>query len=65
MEMFEYKPDMIFLCNPNNPTGILINDRLLERIIKECDRNGVRIFLVNVFLILQGRKMNFHTLKVY
>ena len=45
MEMFEYKPDMIFLCNPNNPTGILINDRLLERIIKECDRNGIRIFL--------------------
>ena len=50
MEMFEYKPDMIFLCNPNNPTGILINDRLLERIIKECDRNGVRIFLDECFL---------------
>ena len=56
MEMFEYKPDMIFLCNPNNPTGILINDRLLERIIKECDRNGVRIFLDECFLDFTGQE---------
>ena len=53
---FEHKPDMIFLCNPNNPTGILINDRLLERIIKECDRNGVRIFLDECFLDFTGQE---------
>ena len=56
MKMFEYKPDMIFLCNPNNPTGILINDRLLERIIQECDRNGVRIFLDECFLDFTGKE---------
>ena len=47
---------LIWLCNPNNPTGILINDRLLERIIKECDRNGVRIFLDECFLDFTGKE---------
>ncbi|MGN0710444.1 MAG: pyridoxal phosphate-dependent aminotransferase, partial [Anaerovoracaceae bacterium] len=28
--------DMIFLCNPNNPTGRLIPPELLERILEKC-----------------------------
>lgn len=28
--------DIIFLCNPNNPTGMLIEGALLERICEKC-----------------------------
>lgn len=36
--------DMVFLCNPNNPTGQLIPPDLLERIAEKCEEK--EIFLV-------------------
>ena len=33
--------DMLILCNPNNPTGRLINRELLDRICKKCGENGI------------------------
>jgi len=44
--------DALFLCNPNNPTGRLINTALLEEICKICHRRGVRLFLDECFLDL-------------
>ena len=38
------KPDIIFLCNPNNPTGISIDRDLLFRILRIC--REMEIFLV-------------------
>jgi threonine-phosphate decarboxylase len=29
--------DIVFLCNPNNPTGTLIEKNLMEKIIRRCD----------------------------
>lgn len=37
-------PDMAFLCNPNNPTGFLIEPRLLKEIVEICRER--RILLV-------------------
>ena len=39
--------DMAFLCNPNNPTGMLIPHRLLKRILEKCRK--LDILLVVVF----------------
>ncbi|NCB91054.1 MAG: threonine-phosphate decarboxylase [Clostridia bacterium] len=36
--------DILFLCNPNNPTGLLIDHDLLERIVRRCQQE--RIWLV-------------------
>lgn len=36
--------DVVFLCNPNNPTGILIERPVLEGILKRCQE--LEIFLV-------------------
>ena len=38
------KPDIIFLCNPNNPTGITMHRELLEGILRSCAES--RIFMV-------------------
>lgn len=42
--------DVIFLCNPNNPTGRLIEDGLLIQIIEKCKENDIFIFIDECFL---------------
>lgn len=46
------RPDAVFLCNPNNPTGRLIPLSLLERILQVCRKRGIRLFLDECFLEL-------------
>ena len=49
------RPDVLVLCNPNNPTGRLIDPELLERILLVCQRNGTRLFADECFLDLTER----------
>ena len=35
------RPDMIYLCNPGNPTGVEIDRELLGRILQVCRRNRI------------------------
>lgn len=42
--------DMAFLCNPNNPTGILIRQELLNKIIDKCNETGTLLVLDECFL---------------
>ena len=44
--------DAVFLCNPNNPTGCLIEPMLLEEICRVCAKNNIRLFLDECFLDL-------------
>ena len=44
------KPDMIFLCSPNNPTGRLIEKPLLEKIATQCDESGISLVVDECFL---------------
>ena len=48
----ETKPDAVFLCNPNNPTGKTIASQLLERILAFCEDNTIRLFVDECFLDL-------------
>lgn len=41
--------DVLFLCNPNNPTGITINDKLLDMILLRAYKSGVRVILDECF----------------
>ena len=44
------KPDIIFLCNPNNPTGITIPQDLLEEILETCAMQGIFMVVDECFL---------------
>lgn len=44
--------DAIFLCSPNNPTGITVPPALLRQLAQACARQGTRLFLDLCFLDL-------------
>lgn len=43
-------PDMMLLCNPNNPTGRTITPSLLEKILVLCAEKNIRLFVDECFL---------------
>lgn len=43
-------PDVVFLCNPNNPTGKTIDPRLLQEIVAFCHGHSIRLFVDECFL---------------
>lgn len=42
--------DVVFLCNPNNPTGKTISKSLLIQIVDRCRQKEIRLFLDECFL---------------
>ena len=48
----EKKPEVVFLCNPNNPTGRLIPGELLEKILLRCRERNIALFVDECFLSL-------------
>lgn len=42
--------DLLFLCNPNNPTGLLTDRTLLLKIVEKAKENGTLVLLDECFL---------------
>jgi threonine-phosphate decarboxylase len=42
--------EMLFICQPNNPTGGLVEAALLERIVRRAAGNGTRVVVDECFL---------------
>lgn len=42
--------DIIFLCNPNNPTGRLVSRSLLEKTLELCQKNNIVMVLDECFI---------------
>ncbi len=49
------KPKMLFICNPNNPTGILADDKYIETILEQCYDDGTIVVLDESFIEFTGR----------
>ena len=45
----EKKPEVVFLCNPNNPTGALMSQEMLEEIVAIARRHGAYILCDEVY----------------
>ena len=48
----EKKPDMVFLCQPNNPVGNTIDRALLKKIAEKCRENKILLVVDECFLEL-------------
>jgi threonine-phosphate decarboxylase len=42
--------DMVFLCNPNNPTGLLLSRDFLQKILTRCEEKNVLLVVDECFL---------------
>lgn len=42
--------DMVFLCQPNNPSGTLIPAQLLQKIAERCEENNIILLVDECFL---------------
>lgn len=42
-------PDMVFICNPNNPTGLTVAPDLLDKILAKCAEKNIRVVLDECF----------------
>lgn len=49
MECIDGK-DIVFLCNPNNPTGRLLPFKSVCQIVKECKKKGAIVFVDECFM---------------
>jgi len=49
------KPELLFLTNPNNPNGLLIDKKLLIEIINLCENLGITVLVDECFLPLTGQ----------
>ena len=47
--------DLCFLCNPNNPTGVEIEEGLLGRIIDRCEEQGIALVVDECFFELAAK----------
>ena len=45
-------PEAVFLCNPNNTTGTLIEPTLLKKILDFCKESNIKLFIDECFLDL-------------
>jgi len=50
------KPDVLFLCSPNNPTGRTLGRTLLEQVLALSAAQGTRVFLDECFLDFTDEK---------
>ena len=55
-KLMESKPKVLFLTNPNNPNGKLIDKDVLESIINTCEKLGTTVIVDECFLTLTGRE---------
>lgn len=42
--------DIVYICNPNNPTGRLCEPALLERLLERCGKAGARLLIDECFM---------------
>jgi threonine-phosphate decarboxylase len=44
------KPDLVFLCNPNNPTGLFVQSELMHELLEVCDELGTTLVVDECFI---------------
>lgn len=42
--------DLVFICNPNNPTGFLLNKEAIMSLAKRCEKKGIFLVIDEVFM---------------
>lgn len=60
-----YDTDIVFICNPNNPTGNLIDRNLIEKIALKCEMTGTYLCIDECFMPFTEREEEYSIIKGY
>lgn len=55
----DHSIDMVFFCNPNNPTGILTGRNILEKLLQKCEQVGAILVVDECFLDFTGMAQDY------
>lgn len=55
------KSDVIFICNPNNPTGLMCSTKLIQKIVESVD-SSTKVLVDESFIELSDYNPNNHTM---
>lgn len=55
--------ELLFLCNPNNPTGLLTGPEILEQLLSLCRETGMRLVVDECFLDFTREPERFSMIK--
>ncbi|MBQ9120426.1 MAG: aminotransferase class I/II-fold pyridoxal phosphate-dependent enzyme [Lachnospiraceae bacterium] len=50
MEALNEETDLLFLANPNNPTGAVMSEAYLEKLLRHCREKGIYVVLDECFI---------------
>jgi len=50
-------PDLLYLCQPSNPSGVFIESEMVRKILKICDERGIYIFSDEIFFLLSDSSL--------
>ncbi|MBX9687208.1 MAG: aminotransferase class I/II-fold pyridoxal phosphate-dependent enzyme, partial [Candidatus Obscuribacterales bacterium] len=50
-------PDLLYICQPGNPSGIFIESEMIRRISKICAERGIYIFADEIFFLLSDSNL--------
>lgn len=56
--------DAIFICNPNNPTGLLVQKEEIEYLVKKCDTKSVFVAIDEAFIDFVEESEKFTLIKL-
>lgn len=48
--MLDHSIDIMFLCNPNNPTGMMMDREMMERLLQRCEQTDTLFVVDECFL---------------
>jgi histidinol-phosphate aminotransferase len=64
LNKIDLKTKVVFLCNPNNPTGNLIDEEDILEILKETNRKSVLLFVDESFMEFVDEERRFSLVKM-
>ena len=61
LDALDERLDMLFLCNPNNPTGQLVTKAFLLKLVRRCKKLGILLFVDECFNAFLDEPQEFST----
>jgi aspartate/methionine/tyrosine aminotransferase/methylase of polypeptide subunit release factors len=57
IDALEVKPDLIWLTQPNNPSGLFYDSQAVESLYKTCSQRGIYMLADEIFFLLSDNRL--------